>query len=122
MTDDPGGCVVCEYVQSRRSEGVVPTPLREDTPQDRPLAFPRTDAGNAELFAQLYGGRFRFDHRRKRWLAWQGQWWRQDADAEVVRLAKEAARERYQRGTSIDDLKEREAEAKWAISSENRQR
>jgi len=122
MTDDPGGCVVCEYVQSRRSEGVAPTPLREGTPQDRPLVFHRTDAGNAELFAHLYGDRFRFDHRRKRWLAWQGQWWRQEADAEVVRLAKEAARERYQQGASIDDLKEREAEARWAISSENRLR
>ena len=122
MTDETGDCVVCEYVQSRRSDAVAPTPLREGMPQDRPLVFPRTDAGNAELFAQLYGYRFRFDHRRKRWLAWQGQWWRQDADAEVVRLAKEAARERYQRGAAIDDLKEREAEARWAISSENRPR
>ena len=116
ITDESGTCTVCEHVQSRRSTGIV---SRTAQPS---LVFPRTDAGNAELFAYLYGGRFRYDHRRRRWLAWQGDWWRPDADAAVVRLAKEAPRERYQRAASIDDLKERESEARWAISSESKLR
>lgn len=84
--------------------------------------FPRTDAGNGEQFAHLYGDSLRYDHRRKRWLTWAGHWWEPDADAEVQRLAKDAARYRYQQGSSIEDLKDREAEAKWAISSESKMR
>src|SRR4051794_8407927 len=30
--------------------------------------FARTDSGNAELVAHLYGERTRFDHRQRRWL------------------------------------------------------
>jgi putative DNA primase/helicase len=119
MTDDPGGCVVCEYAQSRRSQVIVSPAAGDGATRE---AFPRTDAGNAELFARLYGDRLRFDHRRKRWLTWQGQWWTPDSDAEVVRLAIEAARRRYEQGASIDDLKEREAEARWSIAGESRMR
>jgi len=86
------------------------------------IHFPRTDAGNGEMFAALYGDRVRYDHRRKRWLRWAGHWWEPDADAEVRRLAKAAARQRYRDGAAIEDLKEREAEARWAISSEARMR
>ncbi len=89
----------------------------EETPR-----FPRTDAGNGELFAHLHGDHLRFDHRRKRWLLWEGHWWHPDADAEVRRLAKDAARHRYHAGAAVDDLKEREAEARFAINSESRMR
>ena len=111
-------CDVCEYVESGRSRVMV-SPAGDGAARE---AFPRTDAGNAELFARLYGDRLRFDHRRKRWLTWQGQWWTLDSDAEVVRLAIEAARRRYEQGASIDDLKEREAEARWSIAGESRMR
>lgn len=83
---------------------------------------PCTDAGNAELFAQLHGDRLRYDHQRKRWLLWANHWWLPDADAKVIRLAKQTARYRYQTAPSIADLKEREAEARWAIGSESRTR
>lgn len=89
---------------------------------DEASRFPRTDTGNAELFAQLHGDRLRYDHRRKRWLLWASHWWEPDADAEVQRLARQTARYRYQTAASIADLKEREAEARWAIGSENRMR
>ena len=86
------------------------------------LRFPRTDSGNAELFARLYGDRLRYDHRRKRWLLWDGNRWKPDVDEEVLRLAKAAARHRYEVATLIEDLKERETEARWAVSSESRMR
>jgi len=38
----------------------------------------------------------------------------------VIRLAKDAVRRRYSDAAAIDDLREREAEAKWAIQSESR--
>lgn len=84
--------------------------------------FRRSDAGNGEYFARLYGDRVRYDHRRNRWLVWGGQWWRDDDTRAVRRLAKEAARERYGHATTITNLQERSAEARFAIGSESRQR
>lgn len=84
--------------------------------------FVRSDAGNGEWFTRLYGDRLRYDHRRGRWLIWDGHWWRDDELRAVRRLAKEAARQRYGRATEIADLRERADEARFAIGSENRQR
>ncbi len=87
-----------------------------------PASFPRSDAGNGELFAHLYSDRVRFDHRRRIFFTWRGNWWSADADAEVRRLAKLAARHRMLSTTTIEDLLERQAAARFAIQSENRQR
>jgi putative DNA primase/helicase len=85
--------------------------------------FPRTDSGNAELFASLFGDQLRFDHRRNRWLLWTDHWWKPDVDEEVLRLAKEAVRRRYQIAPDLfDDPDEFKAEAKWAVASESRMR
>ncbi len=81
-----------------------------------------TDSTNAELIGQLYGDRLRYDHQRGRWLLWNCHHWHQDNDGEIYRLAKEAARERYRRSVSIQDLKERQRVANWAIGSEQRGR
>ena len=86
------------------------------------LRFPRTDSGNAELFAHLYGERVRFDHRRGRWLLWTGQRWEEDGAERVYQLAKDATRWRYAQAPAIDDLKERDKEAAWSIASEARGR
>src|SRR5437773_10259254 len=85
-------------------------------------SFVRSDAGNGEFFAQRYGDRLRFDHRRRRWLVWAGHWWRDDDVREVRRLAKDAARERFHDATQIPDLRDRAAEARFAVGSENRNR
>lgn len=84
--------------------------------------FARTDAGNGEYFARLYGDRVRYDHRRGRWLVWADHWWRDDDTRAVRRFAKDAARARYGNATAISSLRERGEEARFAIGSENRQR
>ncbi len=83
---------------------------------------PRTDAGNAEFFAALNKDNLRFDHLRKRWLIWQEHWWQEDADGEVVRLAKQAARYRLQCATAIPSDDERQKQVQWAVNSESRNR
>jgi len=104
------------------SPGLVP-PSNGQPPPPVPLTFPRTDSGNAELFASLYGHRLRYDHRRNRWLLWAAHWWKPDVDEEVLRLAKQATRWRYRTAPDLfDDPDELKAEAKWAISSESRMR
>jgi putative DNA primase/helicase len=84
--------------------------------------FPPTDSGNGELIASLAQARYKFDHRRGLWLKFSGSYFAPDPDEEMIRFAKAAARIRYQRASLIEDLKQREAEARWAISSESRQK
>ena len=84
--------------------------------------FNLTDTGNAELLVSLFGDRLRYDHKRCRWLIWNGNIWQPDISGEIYRLAIEASRERYRRATMIADLTERGTVSKWAIGSENRTR
>ena len=101
---------------------VVPTGASGNgtQPNKEQSGWPRTDVGNAELFAHLCADRLRYDHQRERWLLWDGQRWKADPDAEVYRLAIEATRTRYRNAGKIDDLKERAEEASWAIKGEKR--
>ena len=91
-------------------------------PKDKNGPFPLTDAGNAELFAALYGHILRFDHARNRWLIWEEHRWAPDSDGEVRRLAKKAARVRYRTALDIEDLDLRGKTASYAVRSESRQR
>src|SRR5258708_2564146 len=84
--------------------------------------YPRTDAGNAESLANLYGTALRFDHRRKRWLQWTGHVWIPDSDGHVMRLAKQAARHRLLIANSLENEDERKREIHWALDSEQTQR
>jgi len=111
-----------EPAELRRSGPIPAAAARRPRDAAQGPAFNRTDAGNGEHFARLFGNRIRFDHRRGRWLIWQDNWWRDDDTRAVRRLAKEAARTRYGGAISITDLRDREAEARFAIASENRQR
>jgi putative DNA primase/helicase len=85
-------------------------------------SFPLTDAGNAELFAHLYGHQLRYDYARSRWLLWEGHRWAPDTDGEVYRLVKEAARTRYQVAAAMPDLEQRRKAADFAVRSESRQK
>jgi len=81
-----------------------------------------TDTTNAQLIVRLFGNILRYDHKRDRWLIWNGHRWQPDTNGRMFRLAIEAARARYQDAANISDLKERERISNWAISSENRGR
>jgi len=81
-----------------------------------------TDTTNAQLMVALFGDILRYDHKRDRWLIWNGHRWQPDNNGKIYRLAIEAARARYQDAANIQDLKERERISGWAITSENRGR
>src|SRR5215472_5603658 len=80
---------------------------------------PRTDAGNAELFAALFGRRLRFDHARQCWLLYVNHWWTVDADGELMRMAKTAARTRLRDSANVADDEVRDKEVQWAIQTES---
>jgi putative DNA primase/helicase len=83
--------------------------------------FARTDAGNAELFADRYGHRVRYDHRQGRWLIWdtRHRQWAEDAEEKVRIFAIQAARIRYRAALYVEDDDERRRQANWAIRSEH---
>ena len=58
--------------------------------------FPRTDAGNAEYFANLFGKKVRYDHKQQRWLIWNAtlRRWVEDRQGKVLVLMKYTARQR----------------------------
>jgi putative DNA primase/helicase len=105
-----------------RSNGVT---VDDEPPVQKDSAwptFPRSDAGNGELFAHLHGDHVRYDHKRGRWLLWAQHWWQPDQDGAIRRMAKAAVRERLRHAVEVDDQKSREAEVKWSLGSESRSR
>ena len=91
-------------------------------PKNSERSFPRTDAGNAELFAALFMKGACFDHRRKRWLVWRDHWWEMDKDGELLRRAKYAARARKKHALHSSDAdgdQSENKELKWAMQSES---
>lgn len=49
--------------------------------------FSHSDLGNAERFVNRYQDNFRYDHKRKVWLAWEGHWWAMVEESRVYRAA-----------------------------------
>lgn len=104
--------------------------LGAGTPTRRPphAGYPRalddrdrlTEAGAAERFARLHGDDVRFDHRRDRWLLWQGHRWLPDADAAMTRLALDFARDWQREALEIGDRERREKTITFAIRLERR--
>ena len=80
--------------------------------------FPRTDAGNAEMFAHVSKDDLRYDHKQHRWLLWSGHWWSIDTDGAIMRRAKDIARMRAASGERLGG-KEGIAEIDWALASES---
>jgi putative DNA primase/helicase len=87
-------------------------------------AFPLTESGDAEQFANLYGDRVRFDHRQGRWLIFDGAQhrWLPDADGELHRLALDSMRHRQRAGCDVDDADKRKKHVEWALHGEARYR
>jgi putative DNA primase/helicase len=84
----------------------------------------RTDSGNSELFAALYGEKLRFDHSRKRWLTLNGKRWEEDTQAQILLLARRTARYRlrFMAARLKGDKKEYPREVSWCMESEQRHR
>jgi putative DNA primase/helicase len=82
--------------------------------------YPRSDSGNAELFAVLYRDTVRFDHKQGRWLLWHEGRWTEDKQEKVRSMMKETARRRHELVFDLSDSEERTRQIKWALQSESR--
>jgi putative DNA primase/helicase len=68
--------------------------LRPDTDY-HPSYEDLNDDSNAEVFAKEFGDHLRYDHARKRWLVWDGHWWKVDSDTAVMRKAMRLLKRRF---------------------------
>ena len=108
-----------------RTHPAVASTLREIFPPDeqvpeKPGDDRLTEAGAAERFNRLHGDDVRYDHRRGRWLVWQGHRWVPDADAAVTRLALGFVRDWQRASVEIADRDRREQIFKFAHRLERR--
>jgi putative DNA primase/helicase len=105
-----------------RAATAPPSLLHSEHQRVRPGPFACTDTGNAEAFAAWFGDQWRYDYQRGVWRHWETPVWATDSDGLVYRHAKAAMRRRFHETAAIEELQDRTATAKWAISSESRAR
>lgn len=82
-------------------------------------AFSSTDQGNTELFIAEYQNTLRYDHGRKRWLVWRGQWWEPAKGGEVQRLNMQLIRKREKWARTLLDARQVAAHLKWITQTKN---
>lgn len=90
-------------------------------PEDPLMDAPQTDAGNAERFALVNSGAAVYV-QGVGWLAWNGGYWKQDADLLVERLARNTMRELLHLAANLPHSHERDALLDHARRSESRQK
>lgn len=83
------------------------------------LSAHRSDTGNAECLAQLFGDDLRYDHTRKKWLSWDGSRWAVDEDGVAYRAMITVVRARFAACQDIVDLDQRKKAAAWCIGCES---
>ena len=88
----------------------------------RPTGFPLTDAGNAQRLIARHGPELRFCHPWNQWFIWDGTRWKPDGNGEIMRRAKDTAREMLNEAASEPNDGARKALARHATSSESASR
>ncbi len=81
-----------------------------------------TDAGNAWIFARLYGATMHYCHSSGKWLFWDGKRWQPDGEFVIMALAKEAVQLMSAAALQIKDFDQRKNLVKHALSSEGEKR
>jgi putative DNA primase/helicase len=79
----------------------------------------RSDTGNAECLAQLFGDNLRYCHTRKKWLVWDESRWAIDESGAAHRDMIATVRARFKACDAIEDLDQRKKAAAWCIGCES---
>jgi P4 family phage/plasmid primase-like protien len=86
--------------------------------EDRAEEIKLTDTGNAERLVLRHGRNIRHDYNRRMWLVFNGARWRENAEADVMELAKDTVRALYIEAAQISDAAQRKDAVKHAVRSE----
>jgi putative DNA primase/helicase len=84
------------------------------------LSLHLTDWGNAQALAHLWGDRLRYDHRRERWLLWNGYRWAEDHNGLIERIGYDIAKNWYHIAGSLEDGDKRKEIGRWALKCESK--
>lgn len=122
LPDAPDGSKqgVDDWLAAPGHSGAKLDSLLQD-PEDPLMTAQLTDVGNAERFALVNSG-LAIYIQGVGWLAWNGGYWKQDADLLVDRLARNTMRELLHLATNLPHSQERDALLDHARRSESRQR
>lgn len=98
--------------------------VTEAVVQPQEMDNDRTDLGNTILFAQQYKDEIRYDHLRKRWLIWNGHYWKPDHGPMLVQRVMAFVQAKYMEATaeeiSILNPKERRKTIHWGNANSER--
>lgn len=95
---------------------VPPDEADEDTLNEFLVRSPKTDMGNAEVFAYLFGDRVRYCVNDKKWKIFNGAVWVNDETMRVDRLMVEALRRRRDAGNRLAAVGTTDAERENGLS------
>jgi putative DNA primase/helicase len=85
------------------------------------VSFQRTDHGNAQILAELFAGKLRYDYKFQRWIGWNAETstWMADSSNAMTNAAIVAAEYRAKIAEDIADGDEKRSQLKYAVSSKN---
>ena len=83
------------------------------------IRAPLTDAGNAECMAALFADDFRYCHTRKKWMKWEGSYWRADEDGVAMRAVLQVVRARQRAYLEMPHSEKRKKALGSLFSAEN---
>lgn len=90
-------------------------------PGGDPSELHLTDLGNAQRLVRQQGHRMRFVNGRG-WFVWNESHWGLDRTGEAMRATKTVVRQMHEEAAKVDDDRDRQALARWALQSESTQR
>lgn len=78
----------------------------------------KTDFGNAEWFAKLYGNDIRYCYESRKWFIWDGRQWAQDNSGEIYRKGKDCIKRLLRSAVNIKDQERKEWLVRHAVRSQ----
>ena len=110
------------YLLNEQQSKTNQTSTQSENKAQQPLrSYRRTDVGNAQRLADMYGDRIRHCHPWGKDLAWDGRRWRLDDRGQVVEWAKSTVKSIFREAAALEGDR-RDELLKHASSSENRSR
>jgi putative DNA primase/helicase len=86
-----------------------------------PTQFRPTDAGNAQLFVEMFGENLRYVEPWREWMFWDGKRWIEGSDIALTPLATQVTEHMFQWSAALPD-EPRDKLRKHAMASQKRER
>ena len=82
-------------------------------------SYKLTDAGNAEMLADMLRGQYLYIPEQKAWYRYNGKVWEEDVSNQIIQDIIKCLRQAQKEALNISDDDKREKTMKWLLSSES---